>query len=106
MTFMYLHLRSDKEGKVHARIQPSGEMKFSSLGGPNSQQTNMPFAVMRIEAFDGLEHIADGELLAELLRRQSATATLRSLAASMSNDDLLRMIEQRLKPLKSQAGSS
>lgn len=97
MPFMYLHLHASASGKVHALLQNQGVLKVTSLGGPNSQLSNQPFAVFRIESFDGLENLSDNELVNELLRRFTTKELLQRLQIHLTSKELLELLVNRLE---------
>jgi len=96
MTFMYLHLRTDKDGKIHATVMSHGALTFSSLGGPNSQASHGPFAVFRIEGFDGLENVDERLLMQELFRRYTTKELLQQLQINMTTRELIELLSDRL----------
>lgn len=97
MSFMYLSLWTDKEGKAVAKLQNHGALQFSSLGGPNSRRTDHPFAVFQIDTFQGIEALDDGELVKELLRRFTTKEILQRLQIHLTSDEILRLLSDRLK---------
>ncbi len=91
--FMYLHLRIDGD-HVIAEVKNSGELTFSSIGGPNSQRSDYPFSVIRISEFTGLSAISTEDLLAEILRRHGhMDAIVRRL---INGDDLILWLQRNL----------
>jgi hypothetical protein len=96
MSFMYLHLSTSASGGIHALVQNQGVLKVTSLGGPNSQLSNQPFAVFRIESFDGLEHLSDNELVDEILRRFTTKELLQKLQIHLTSKELLELLVNRL----------
>lgn len=95
--FMYLHLRVGSNGEIHAEVKNSGELTFSSLGGPSGQRSDYPFSVMRIERFDGLSAINEEQLLAEILRRYSTKELLHHLGLEFTDDELVTLVKDRLR---------
>jgi hypothetical protein len=96
MTFMYLHLMTDQYGKVHASVKNNGALTFSSLGGPDSQGSHGPFAVFKIEDFDGIENIDNENLLNELLRRFTVRQLIQYIQIHMSTKEILELLSERL----------
>jgi len=96
MTFMYLSIRPDKEGKLHVRLQDNGSFKVHSLGGPNSRMTHDAEIIMRVEGFDGLDALADKDLVSELLRRFTTKELLQRLQIRLSNEELLQLVADRV----------
>jgi hypothetical protein len=92
MSFMYLDLRVNKEGKIRARVRPNGELKARSIGTANARMTDSPFAVFQIEEFEGLEVISDQDLLDELLSRHGHEGLCRILALRLSPQELLKRL--------------
>lgn len=97
MGFVYLHLRTDKYGNVHAAVKDDGRLHDTTLGSANSQLTHGPFAVFKIEGFTGLEYLADDDLERELVRRLGPDRLSRRLAASLSTAGLLALLSERVK---------
>lgn len=94
---MYLHLRSNREGEIEAEVKNSGELKFSSLGGPSSQMSDHPFAVFKISEFSGIDCIETDDLYSELIRRCGNSYLLNRLEIDLTNEELVRMLTERLK---------
>ena len=101
MTFMYLVLHTEDE-KIHAKVVSRGSLQFSSLGGPNSRSWvgpgPAPFAVLQIEAFDGLESVQDADLLGEIMRRKSTKELQDWLIPRIPTDELFELLRKRVKP--------
>jgi hypothetical protein len=95
MSFTYLHLFAD-EGDIYAEVRNSGELTFSSLGGPNSRPSKRPFAVFALEEFTGLSAIPDRQLLDELFRRYTTKEIASRLNLTLSTDELIELLRQRL----------
>jgi hypothetical protein len=95
MTFMYLHLRTNEQGGINAEVKNDGT--FTSLGGPNSQRSDRPFAVFRIESFEGLSFIDEDMLLIELFKRYSTADLASRLQIRFTDKELLNMLSDRLK---------
>ena len=94
MSFMYLHLKTEKDGNVLAEVKTEG--KPPSLGSANSRPSYGPFAVFRIDEFRGLENIDLDDLLAEVRQRLTPAQALTRLAGSIPDDDLVSMIRERM----------
>lgn len=96
MTFMYLHLRTDKEGRVFASVKNQGAPTVSSIGGPNSRPSHGPFAVLQIDGFDSLEHVDNDEYIRELFRRFTTKEIARRMQIHMTTKELLDLLSDRL----------
>jgi hypothetical protein len=95
--FMYLHLRTDRDGKIHAEVKSHGALGFSSLGGPTSKRSDLPFAVFEIDDFTGLGAIDEDSLFAELFRRVSTKELLRRIGCEFTNSELIEMLQERMR---------
>jgi hypothetical protein len=93
---MYLALDVREDG-IFASVKNDGNFKYASLGTANTQLAHAPAAVMRIQAFDGIDCITDEQIIAELMRRFSTKDIIRILGIRLSSEDLLRLLELRLK---------
>jgi len=99
MAFMYLKLWQDREHGIRAEIVNSGQLGFSSLGGPNSKLSDQPFAVFEIGEFSGLRAIEEDDLLEELLRRMTPEQLAERVGYRFTAEDhlaaLARLIGRR-----------
>ena len=95
--FMYLHLSTDEDGKVHATVQNHGTLKVGSLGGPTSQPSSGPFAVFKIESLEGADFLSDETLITLLFGRFTTKELMVRLQLNLSTDELLDILRERLK---------
>jgi hypothetical protein len=98
MGFMYLHLKSDDQGKIHATVQPDGTLPFVTLGSENTRWSGRPFAVFQIESFQGLTSIDTRDLELEVINRLGEDGLRSRLASELSTNDLLGMLRDRIPP--------
>ena len=90
--FMYLHLlRTERFGLV-AKLTNDG---LTSLGSTSSRYSYSPIGVFQIDSFEGLECVADDDLLAECRQRFSREDLLRELAPDMDFDELVNALKRK-----------
>lgn len=97
MTFMYLHIRADGDGKVVAEVRTTGELR--TLGSSNTRigvGTTLPIMVARIDEFVGLENIDTDDLFAELFSRLSTKEMMDRIRFQLSDGEVLELLRQRL----------
>jgi len=97
MTFMYLQIRTDKEGKLHAVVTNDGNLR--SLGTANSRVAgwNAPVGAFQIDSFDGLDAIQTEDLITEVYKRYSTKELLRSAQIRMTGQEILDLLRERLR---------
>ena len=96
MAFMYLHLEADEAGHIKATVKNNGATP-TSLGGPNSQMTHAPFAVVRVWEFDGIGAIDDRTILDEVFRRFTTKDLANQLNIHMTDKELVNLLSDRLR---------
>jgi hypothetical protein len=92
---MYLHLRVNDQGSIKATIKNDGDL--GTLGTSSSQNSRAPFAVFRIEEFDGIEALDDRALMDEVFRRFSTKDMMTRLQINLTDAEIIAMIRDRLK---------
>ena len=84
---------------IVAEVKNEGQMadRPVSLGTPNSQRSNGPFAVLKIMEFRGLSCIDEDDLWSELIGRLGEDTIRRKLSNELTKEDLMKILDDRLR---------